>query len=188
MKLALVLALLMVPAAAAWNGTRPPLETTSRVAVVDLIRLIQEHNEALADQQKIEAWLQQMQDLYDSQEKELETLRDELEQFRPGSDEFRQAREDLQVQGFRLEIRRKELPQELDEMISQALTRAYQRAIAACEQYREQSDIDVVHQLHSAPLTGRNKDELLGGIVLRATVAHRPQLDITDAVLTILNQ
>lgn len=179
------LALALIPVALAWTaaGRFEP----SRVAVVDLSRLIRENRYFLAEQEAVREWQDQMQGMLDETQKQLAGMEADLDQYQPGTDEHKSGREALQVAALKLKMREESLTGELKQRLRDALANSHQRAVQACSQFRIDQGLDLVVQHNPQPLGNADPQELVGEIVLRKVVTFDPQLDITEDVLTILN-
>lgn len=177
-----------LPLAAAL-GSRATTDDTGglNVAVVDVGRLIKEHKRYFEDEQGIETWRAGMQSQLDEGTTELEGLRAEIETFRPGTNEFRELLDRLEMGEFRLKRQLDRLNEELTSRRAQALADAYQRVADACAALRAERGLDVVFQCNPHPVSGPSRDVVAADIVPRNVVTWSDQLDITEDVLSILN-
>ena len=184
MKFLPLLALFAIPTGIVGSSAQP---ATSCVATVDMGRLMSEHKEYLEDRKAVDLWQQEMRGMFEKKAADLMQLQEDLMQWEPDSDRYAEGVNDVEMERFHLDLMQKQVAREFDKKIVKSLSGAHQRAVAAVEEYREANGIELVIQHNSEPVRGRNGEEVVGEILLRSVVAFSPQLDITEAVLTILN-
>ncbi len=179
-RLALILA-----AAVASVAVRP--SDTPKVAFVDMSKLVSQNQKSQAEQSLIKDWKEASDKLLEKMGKDFKAAQDALDQFKPGSDDFRKKVAELKVEEFKLNQQQKSLNEELEVRISHSLADAHARVVVACRTYLKSHDIDAILQYTSTPVAGNTRSEVFPDIVVRSVVAYRDTLDVTDAVLAVLD-
>jgi Skp family chaperone for outer membrane proteins len=159
----------------------------SRIVVVDMSRLVSQHRQSRDEQQLIEQWKDATEKLHDESVKKYRAQVDELDQFKPGSDEHRKRSNELRVRKFELENEANSLGEEFQLRVAKSLSDSHARVAAACRTYLEANDLDAVLQYASTPVGGTKSSEVIPEIVVRTVVAYRKTSDATDAILAILD-
>ncbi len=180
----LLIALPVLVAGAASSTLRqdPP-----RIATVDLPRVIREHELSKRDYEEIDHWKKGTEKMLEEQGKELKRRQDALENMDPANEEYRKELDSIKVEGYRLKVQEESLTKELERKTAQALSQAHRRAVEACKKHLDDHGLEAVFQVNPAPVGGKNREEVVNEIVLRELVTHRADVDITEAVLAILN-
>jgi Skp family chaperone for outer membrane proteins len=158
-----------------------------RIAVVDMSKLISQNHQSQAEQALIKDWKDASEKLLDKLDKDFKTSQGALDQFKPGSDDYRKKQMELEVENFKLKQQAKALNDELNSRVSASLVDAHARVTKACKEYLAAHDLDVILQYTSTPVGGASPNEVYPDIVVRAVVAYRDALDVTDAVLALLH-
>jgi Skp family chaperone for outer membrane proteins len=158
-----------------------------RIAVVDMSRLVSSHKQSREEQQFIEQWRDTMKKLLDEKDKDYRAVQAELDQFKEGSEEWKKKVKEVKVRKSELQIEAASLDEDLQNRIGTSLKNSYARAVAACKAYQEANDLDAVLQYSDAPIDGTKREEIIPSIMVRPVVSHRKTLDVTDAVLAILD-
>ncbi len=182
----MMLLALTIPAAVAWTSANRPENSPLTVAVVDLGKLIKANPDYLSAESQIDEWRESQQAQLDTETKELESRRAELDSYRPGTEEFEQLLEDLEVMKFLLDRRVSLLNDQLDKRRAAALAAGYKTVESAVEQVRQERGIGIVMQYNPNAIAGMKREIVAAEIVPRAVLAFSDQLDITEAVLSIL--
>jgi len=158
-----------------------------RIAVIDMSRLVSQHRASQAEQQLIQQWKDASEKLLDKMESEFKAEQGTLDQFKQGSDEYRKKQKELKVQEFKLNQEAKALSEEFDARVARSLSDAHARVAKASKSYLESHDLDVILQYTSNPVGGATRGEVIPEIVVRAVVAYRDALDVSDGVLAVLD-
>ncbi len=158
-----------------------------KVAFIDMSKLVSQHKQSQAEQTLIQQWHDAMRKLLEADDKNLQSMRGTLDTFKPGTDEWKKQQQDIKLEEFKLSQKAKGLDEEFDAKVARSLIDAHSRVAAACKTYLEGHDLDAILQFTSGAVSGNTRNEVIPEIVVRSVVAHRAALDITDAILAILD-
>jgi Skp family chaperone for outer membrane proteins len=159
----------------------------SKVVYVDMSRLVSEHRQSREEQQAIRQWYDTSQKLLDEKQKQYKERVGELDQFAEDSDDYRSRAKDLKIQKFTLESEFNSLQEEFKRKVAHSIAESHARVVGACKTYLDANDLDGVLQYASTPVGGSSNSEVIPEIVVRTVVAHRKSLDVSDAILAILD-
>ncbi|HET6163560.1 MAG TPA: OmpH family outer membrane protein [Planctomycetota bacterium] len=166
-------------------GFRP--SDATKIAFIDMSKLVSQHKQSQAEQTLIQQWHDAMRKLLEADDKNLSALRGTLETFKTGSEEWKRQQQEIKLEEFKLTQKAKGLDEEFDAKVARSLIDAHARVAAACKTYLEGHDLDLILQFTSGPVSGNTRNEVIPEIVVRSVVSHRAALDVTDAILGILD-
>jgi len=165
-----------------------PSPTATRVAVVDLVRLFNEYertkqlNEDLAKKQdKFKADRQQKVD-------QIDVLRAQLENFQPGSKDYKDRQEQLMKQSIELEVFTKVTAEQLKQEFRQLTEEVYNELVDQVGKLAKQMGYDLV--LHQDAVEIKQADDfstMLSKIKQRKVIYCANSIDITDHVIAAVN-
>ncbi len=167
--------------------TRPPASTSIRF--VDLNLVLDAMNGKGQRIQEIEQTIAQLRDRFEKQEKALDLLRADLQASTPGSKEYLDLKDQFEQEEIRLRQIRDRSQMTLSKMEANALVDSYKDIRQAIEDYRDQNEIAGVFIIDKGPLPLDFTDRIQVGqfVNLRPVVAWDPALDITQAIIKMLN-
>jgi len=172
-------------AAAESRQVSPPL---AKVAVVDLFRVLAEAKPFVAEQDEIRRWIEaEKRTNLDVKKGEIAAKEAELEVFDRASPEYRKLANQLDFDklGFEHEFQR--LERERVRRITDSQRRAFAEATRVVADYAKSQGVTLVLQLRTGELRGEAQSELTSEMYLRDVLYHDASLDITSAVLRILD-
>lgn len=158
-----------------------------KIAFIDMSKLVSQHKQSQAEQTLIQQWHDAMRKLLEADDKNLQTMRGTLDTFKAGTDEWKKQQQDIKLEEFKLSQKAKGLDEEFDAKVARSLIDAHARVVAACKTYLEGHDLDAILQFTSGAVSGNTRNEVIPEIVVRSVVAHRTALEVTDAILAILD-
>jgi Skp family chaperone for outer membrane proteins len=158
-----------------------------RIAVIDMSRLVRDHVQSKSELEMLEQWKDATEKLLDERQKAYNAEVDGLEQFKPDSEEARRKAHELRVKKFDLEQQVNAYKEDRERRRAKAIADSHARVVAACRTYLDTHDLDAVLQFASTPVSGMTSNEVIPEIVVRTVVAYRKTIDVTDAVLAILD-
>lgn len=160
---------------------------TPKIAFIDMSKLVTQNKQSLAELALIQQWHDAMRKLLEADDKNLQSMRGTLETFKAGTDEWKKQQQDIKLEEFKLNQKAKGFDEESDAKMARSLIDAHSRVSAACKTYLEGHDLDAIVQFASGAINGNTRNEVIPEVVVRSVVAHRAALDVTDAILAILD-
>ena len=157
-----------------------------RIAVVDMARLVSQTKRSKDEQALIIQWRDAKRQMLEETDKRLRLQKAELDAYRAGSEEHHAKSLELRIEGMKLENEAKWLDEETQRKLAKSISEAHARVTAAAQSYLESHDLDAVLQYSSTPVDGDVAGGVISEVVVRCVVAHRKAVDVTDAVLEIL--
>jgi len=181
-----------IPVAALLGSAAPARREGPTVAVVDLVRLIVSNRWAVDENKKNEEWFRQksaeLEALRNDGPDAMSKLRARLDALQPGSDEYVETELQLRRLGEQPKALQLVYENALDARVAQIFAQSYGRVARAIDAYAKERQIDLVLQYRSEAVPATSRAEVVGEIVRRTVVAWSSELDITEAVLTILDR
>ena len=170
------------PAAAA-----PAATTPVKIGLVDMARVFKEYNKfedmraslkaemevALAEAKKIAA--------------DAEKVKDELKLLKAGSADYIKREADLAQLSSNFETKRKLANVQYQRKEAEIFQDIYVDSVAVVKLYAKHFEFSMVMRFNSAELDKTNPSSLANGLN-KLVIYHRPQDDITDAVIDYLNR
>ena len=166
----------------------PPRAQASRIAVVDLFRILKEARPFAEAQDAVRSWIEKEQRTNLGVKKsEIESLEAELEMFEGDSDQRRSLVLNHGLAKLRFEHELEHLESERARRITESQKQAFAETKQAVAEYAKAQGIDLVLQFRTGPLAGLNRGELTSEMYLRNVLYSDAPLDITGSVITILD-
>ena len=158
-----------------------------KIGLVDMARVFKEYNKfedmraslkaemevALAEAKKIAA--------------DAEKVKEELKLLKPGSAEYIKREADLAQLSSDFETKRKLANVQYQRKEAEIFQDIYVDSVGVIKLYAEHFKYSMVMRFNSAPLDETNPQSLANGLN-KLVIYHRPQDDITDAVIDYLNR
>jgi Skp family chaperone for outer membrane proteins len=173
------------------TGTAPAQNSASsgptRVAVVDVAKILKEHPAIQAEVKRIEKELEAYDAELKQKREELRALVENLKTLTAGTPDYTRQEERIAEldSKLRLEMRRKQ--QELVEAEARIYYDNYQQIAAAVKRIAEYNKIDLVIRYNSEQMDINNQETVIRG-VMKNVVYHSSALDITKVTMDLLTQ
>lgn len=177
---------LLLGAAATAIAAARPVEGP-RFAAIDIQRLVSKNAKIKEAQQLVDQWFKANQKLLDERSKAFMTEKAELDSFAAGSQAWLDKSRELRVKKAGLEADQAALQDELEFRVAKAFSDSHTRVSAACAKYMESRELDGILQFNDSPVSGTRSGDVFNEIVARTVVSHRKSIDVTDAILAILD-
>lgn len=166
-------------------GSNPP---PTRVATINIVRVFDSLNEKKGADADLELLGKRLDDKRKQLEQELERLRQELKDYKPDSDVFKETQENMLKKAMELRSQSEYMEQKLQLEQRLRTGQVYRHIVASIEAYSKQSGIIMVLVADEIDITGsRTQAELLTKIAMRKVVYAHESLDITKAVIEKMN-
>ncbi|WP_235935057.1 OmpH family outer membrane protein [Candidatus Laterigemmans baculatus] len=170
-------------AAPAQEGSAAP----HKIAVVDVARILKDHPGIKAQVQKVETDLKNYDQQLTAQREELKQAVELLKTFNVDSPEYRQQEEKIaqSESQLRLEMNRKR--KELVDAEARIYFDNYRLISETVRQIAEYNHIDLVLRYNGEEMELEKQESVIRG-VMKNIVYRSDRLDMTDAVINVLNQ
>lgn len=164
-----------------------PKEGT-KVAVVDLHRVLTTAKRFEGGDASIRAWMNEQKALLAKKQDALKAKQAELELFSKGSVE--RARIELEIAKLTLDLDYEVAAADgmREDRVVEHQRECFEIATRAIQEVAKLEGIDLVLQLRTGPLTSMTQRELSSEIFLREVLAADGSLDITSLVLSIIDR
>jgi Skp family chaperone for outer membrane proteins len=162
-------------------------EDATRVAVVDLFRVLAEAKPFRAADEEIRGWIEAEKARLQAASDEIARKESELEMFEVGSQEHVKRRNELELMRLQFKQRLEERDAERTRRIVENQKRSYAQASAAIEGVARQRGATLVLQLRAGDPEGKDPAEMTSEVWLRPVLYSDAALDITADVLRILD-
>lgn len=151
------------------------------VAVVDISQVFKNHPRFKATADQIKAEIKQFEQTINNQRKALLEQRKKLEQYTPGSPEYRKLEEYLARQASDLKLKAGLKRKEVLSKEAKLYFQTYQEIRGVISQVARQYKISLVLRFNSKPIDPNDRGDVLAGI--NRPVVYQQGIDITAAVL-----
>lgn len=168
--------------------TAPPTPATTKIAFCDLVAVFNDYQRA----KDLTAKLKDARDATEAErqqrEKRIEALRRELESYKRGSQQYERTVNELTRQGIELEAYMR-FQEQLALREHRALTEEmYKEILGAVGRVAKANGVAIVMQREQEQLETRDTNAMLQQIYNRKVLYFAESLDITEAVLKLLNR
>ncbi|MBI4878513.1 MAG: OmpH family outer membrane protein [Planctomycetes bacterium] len=158
------------------------------IGVVDLFRVMTEARPFAAAQGAIREWIEsEKRSNLDVKKGEINAKEAELEMFARDSEEHRKLKNEIEFAKLRFEHEFERLEAERMRRITAGQRQAFDEASAAVAEYAKSRGIFLVLQQRTGKLRGELDTDLTSEMYLRDILYSDALLDITDAVIRILD-
>lgn len=176
---------LSVHAQAQSAGSTPP---PTRVATINVVKVFDRLNEKKNADSDLEVLGKRLDDKRKQLEQDLERLRQELKDYKPDSDVFRETQENMLKKAMELRSHSEYMEQKLQLEQRLRTGTVYRHIVQSIEAYAKQNGIIMVLVADDIDITGsRTQAELLTKIAMRKVVYAHESLDITEALVLKMN-
>jgi Skp family chaperone for outer membrane proteins len=160
----------------------------TRVAVVDLHRVLTTAKRFEAGDASIRAWMTEQKAALGKKQDALKAKKAELELFSKGSPE--RARVELEIAKATLDLDYEVAAADSarEDRVVEHQRECFDAATRAIQEVAKLEGIELVLQLRTGPLTSVNQRELSSEIFLREVLAADGSLDITSRVLSMIDR
>ena len=171
------------------GGTGAEEDVRARTAFIDVNKVLSAHKGLRAVEEKIAQLQKAGQEELNGLKDEIDNLKNEISLFKPDSKEYWQGKCDLDRKQLAAKQREQEIILERDRMFTEALRQAYKDIEAAVRKYAKEKQLEAVFAGNVAldQLDTRRPEELLRWLSTVDVVWHDDRLDISDAVINIMN-
>jgi len=183
----LLTATLALPAFDALDSQDATAEPT-KLAVVDVLRVMREAPELVAANDELVAWVEAERAPLENMKREIDRLEAELQVFDPSSAEFVERSYELDRRKLAFDHEYELRDRRRAARIVESRTDAFGRVREAAEAVAEEQGIQLVLQIRGKAPQALTEAELLSEIVVRQVVVHAAELDITPDVISMLGR
>ena len=176
----------LVPAltASAQNQNTPK---PTVIAVVDVARILKEHPGIKAQVEKVTSDLQNYDAQFKKEQDDLKAAVEYLKQLEPGSVDYAKQEEKIANMDSRLRLEMNRKRKEVVDAEARIYFDNYSRIAEAVKLIAEYNKIDLVLRYNSEAMELENQESVIRG-VMKNVVYHKESLDITAAVMQVLDQ
>jgi Skp family chaperone for outer membrane proteins len=165
-------------------------ETGARkIAFLDLSKVLSAHKGLLKSEQEINDFLKNGELEVNASEEEIRKLESELMVYSEGSTEYQEGMNTVELKQLALKQRKRALILERDVTVSKNLKQAYQDIENAVMEYSAMHELDGVFSFTQGieGLKTNRPEDILKWVSMVEVVWHDDRLDISDAIITIIN-
>jgi Skp family chaperone for outer membrane proteins len=166
---------------------KPREFTPARIAFVDMLHVIENYERAATIQQKLTEQAERIQAAFEKQKKALQSKVADLDLMDPETKAYAEALEKLETEKARVEFRRKWALRQVGNDARDEMKEIYRSVQDASERYAKETGIDAVFVVANRDLPGDSISEVKLQIAVRPVLYQADELDITEAVLGMLN-
>ena len=168
------------------TGAAPPPSAGSSVAVIDIPYIFKNHARFKAQIADIKTDIDGYKEWLDGEQNKIRKEGEKLEQFKPGTPEYKQGEET--VARLRIELQLEGAKRQKDFMEREAMVyyNAYREVEAAVADFATRNGLSLVLRYSAEPMDPSKKETIMQGI--NRIVVYQSRLDITQHVLNRLNQ
>jgi Skp family chaperone for outer membrane proteins len=166
------------PAAAPSAGTA--------VAVIDIPYIFKNHTRFKAQINDIKTDIDDYKAWADAEQAKLRKEREKLDQFKPGTAEYKQVEETVARMGVETQLEAAKRQKAFMEREAMVYYNAYREVEAAVADFAARNGISLVLRYSAEPMDPTKKDTIMQGI--NRIVVYQSRLDITQYVLDRLNR
>lgn len=161
----------------------------TKVAVVDVPAVSDAYYKKTALEDDFEAMRAKFREQVDKEKKEIETLRRSMEeQFKPGTPDFEQRKEEGVLRETRLKLYMEREGGNLDGIVNASLRSIFEDIHKVVGKVAEEDGLDIVLAKDELPVEKPNSSDVLRQqIMLHKVMYFRPSLNITAKVIQRLN-
>jgi Skp family chaperone for outer membrane proteins len=158
----------------------------ARIGFVDVAVIFQKYSKASDIQMKVRADLQILEADLRKQFDELKKKRADLDLLVPGTPDYTSKKRDLDMDAFRLEYAEKESKQAIISAAVKKMNLVYTEISLEAENYARRTGLNAVFMYNKQTIEARSPEEVQVMIASRPVIYRDKTMDITDAVLAIL--
>ncbi len=174
-----------VMAQATATGSTP---APTRVATINVVRVFDSLNEKKSADADLEVLGKNLDATRQKLEKELTDLRDQLKDYKPDSDMFKDTNENMLKKAMELRAHTEYMEQKLQLEQRLRTGQVYRHIIQAIDAYSKQNGIIMVLVADDIDISAsRSQQELLAKIAMRKVIYAHESLDITKPLIEKMN-
>jgi len=174
----------VMQAQTAAQNSPPP----TRVATINIVSVFDRLNEKKGADADLEVLGKRLDDKRKQLEQELDRLRQELKDYKPESDVFRETNENMLKKAMELRAHGEYMEQKLQMEQRVRTGQVYRHIVSAIEAYSKQNGIIMVLVADDIDIAGsRSQAELLTKIAMRKVVYAHESLSITNPLVEKMN-
>lgn len=177
-----LLAASVLPTAASAQDSSP-----HKIAVVDVARILKDHPGIKAQVEKVEQDLKNYDAQLSSKRDELKQAVEQLKTFNPGTPEYTDHEEKVAQMESRLRLDMNRKRKELVDAEARIYFENYQMISDTVQKIAEHNRIDLVLRYNGEEMELAKQESVIRG-VMKNIVYRSDRLDMTDAVMQVLNQ
>ena len=156
------------------------------VAVIDIPYIFKNHTRFKAQINDIKTDIDDYTAWADAQQAKLRKEREKLDQFKPGTAEYKQGEETVARMGVETQLEAAKRQKAFMEREAMVYYNAYREVEAAVADFAARNGISLVLRYSAEPMDPTKKDTIMQGI--NRIVVYQSRLDITQYVLDRLNR
>lgn len=177
-----LLAASVLPTAASAQDSSP-----HKIAVVDVARILKDHPGIKAQVEKVEQDLKNYDAQLSGKRDELKQAVEQLKTFNPGTPEYTDHEEKVAQMESRLRLDMNRKRKELVDAEARIYFENYQMISDTVQKIAEHNRIDLVLRYNGEEMELAKQESVIRG-VMKNIVYRSDRLDMTDAVMQVLNQ
>ncbi len=168
-------------ALAALLGGLPAAQGQTRVAVIDIERVLHEHPRLIQQRDVFRRESEAMQAYIQQERARMKKMAERLREYKPGTDAYRQLEKELANADADLTVQMQLKQKDVGAREAKIMYQAYMEVVSLVTRYCQRNGISVVLRYRSKPIDPEDPRSIRAGL-LQGVVYHR-DLDITDDIL-----
>ncbi len=180
---AAVVGMLLWSQSQARSPKRSKIPAAARIAVCDMEQVVGNSARAKHRTKTFKKRRKRIQQAEQARGKEIKNLQMELEEAKPGTKAYKAQLEVIRKKLFELRVWQQMQQEYMERSYYVDTRRMYNDAAAIIAKFAAEEGIDVVMHRRTAPLTGKNVDDLVDNVDARKVVYAAKELDITDKIM-----
>jgi Skp family chaperone for outer membrane proteins len=161
--------------------------TPPRIAVLNVLKVIENYDRSRAVQESLKEGADKLRAEFEQEMRDLKTKEADLDLMGKETKAYADAVEKLEFEKFRLQYRMKQVDQKLRKEARDEMAAIYLEIQDAVARYAKTTGLDAVLATGSEELKGTSLQEVQFEIAVRPMHFHVKELDITEAILGLLN-
>ena len=171
---------------AAAPPTSPPAASGSATAVIDIPYIFKNHARFKAQINDIKTDIDGYKEFVDAEQNKIRKEREKLDQFKPGTQEYKQVEENVARMGVELQLAGAKRQKDFMEREAMIYYNAYREVETAVSEFAARSGISLVLRYSAEPMDPTKKETIMQGI--NRIVVYQNRLDITQYIIDRLNR
>lgn len=168
-------------AAAQAPSARSPSSTGTRVAVIDIAKVLKQHPGLNQAMEVMKQDVQRFDAEFRTRVKEVESLREQTQQYEPGSAEYKSLEGRILKMQADINIEATQKKKAFLEREAHIYHSAYEEIVAEVSSFAEQNGIGLVVRFNSDPIDGDNRQSVLEGV--NRDVIYQRNSNITNHII-----
>lgn len=176
------------PALSQTGAAAPPTPSASgsTTAVIDIPYIFKNHARFKAQINDIKTDIDGYKEFVDTEQNKIRKEREKLDQFKPGTQEYKQVEENVARLGVELQLAGTKRQKDFMEREALIYYNAYREVETAVAEFAARSGISLVLRYSAEPMDPTKKETIMQGI--NRIVVYQNRLDITQFIIDRLNR